>query len=200
MFKSIFKVTGSLIDVANQEFFTPFVNCYYLHSVIVSFNGVSYEEDNDFYFIGHKTKWTGAFVLVDTDVLIFDLNYFYIKPDNLNVLSFIVDATYADPNKSNEIISKHYIEGQFSLDNSLYKNAVLNFGTTLEGILNKPLANQDLNDLIDNYPGTADKAKMHSLRQLRNKVHPNRISTTQDVTRKEAIEARQNLELIIRHI
>jgi hypothetical protein len=200
MFKAIFKVTGSLIDVANQEIFTPFVNCYHLHSAIISFNGVSYEEDNDFNFNGYKTKWTGAFTLVDTDVLIFDLNYFYIKPDNLNVLSFIVDGTYTDPNKSNEIISKHYIEGQFSLDNGLYKNAVLNFGTALEGILNKPLANQDLNDLINNYPGVADKTKMHSLRQLRNKVHPNRISSTQDVTRKEAIEARQNLEIILKHI
>lgn len=200
MFKGIFKITSNLIDVENQEIFTPFVNCYHLHSAILSFNGISYEEDADFNFEGFKTKWTGAFNLEEEDVLIFDLNYFYIKPDNLNVLSFIVDNTYTNPAKSNEIISKHYIEGQFSLDNGLYKNAVLNFGTALEGILNKSLANQDLNYLIENYPGEADKSKMHTLRKLRNKVHPNRISSTQDVTRKEAIEARQNLELILRYI
>jgi len=39
---------------------------------------------------------------------------------------------------------------------------------------------------------------MHSSRLLRNKVHPNSISSTQDITRKVAIEARQNLELILR--
>ncbi len=134
--------------MANQEIFTPFVNCYHLHSAILSFNVNSYEEDNDFNFVGHKTKWTGAFNLAanSDDVLIFDLNYYYIKPNNLNVLCFIIDSTYANTTRSNEILSKHYIEGQFSFDYGLYKNAVLNFGTALVSILNKPLANQNLKD------------------------------------------------------
>ena len=200
MYKAIYKVTDGCIDIVTQEIFSPFINCYHLHSATISFNGVSYEEDNDFVFDGYKTRWTGAFHLEVGDTLIYDLNYFYIRPDDTNVLSFIIDHTYTNPAKSNEIIAKHYIEGQFSLDNGLYKNAVLNFGTTLEGILNKTLANQDLNDLIIAYPSAADKVAMHSIRTLRNKVHPNRISATQDVTRKEAIEARNQLEAIMNTI
>ena len=57
-----------------------------------------------------------------------------------------------------------------------------------------------LNDLINNYTGMSDKTKMHFLRNLRNKVHPNNISATQDVTRKEAIEARNFLEQILKLI
>lgn len=200
MYKAIYKVTDSCIDITNQEIFSPFINCYHLHSATISFNGVSYEEDNDFIFVGHKTRWTSAFQLEAGDTLIYELNYFYIRPDDTNVLSFIIDHTYSNPAKSKEIIAKHYIEGQFSLDNGLYKNAALNFGTTLEGILNKTLAKQDLKNLIDLYTGTANKTAMHSIRTLRNKVHPNRISVTQDVTRKEAIEARNYLEVIMNTI
>jgi hypothetical protein len=82
----------------------------------------------------------------------------------------------------------------------LYKNAVLNFGTTLEGLLNKSLTNKKLNDLIIQYEGSADKDHMHFIRRLRNKVHPNQISLSEDITRKEAVEARNKLETIIREI
>ncbi len=201
MYKAVFKIQSDCLEVANQEIFTPFVNCYQIHSVTMYVNGVSYEQDIVFCFIGHKTKWINiGFQLETTDTIIFDINYFYIRPDDIEVLGFLVDTLYSNQTKSKEIISKHYIEGQFSLDNGLYKNAVLNFGTTLEGILNKSLTNQDLNDLINNYTGSADKTDMHFIRQLRNKVHPNQISATQDISRKEAIEARNYLEVIIKKI
>jgi hypothetical protein len=198
MFKAIFKIGKKCIDTTSQEIFTPFINCYHLHSVTISINGVTYEEDNDFHFIGYKTKWTGAFSLEVADTLIFEINYFYIRPDDEKILNFLIDNSYSDNTKSNQIISKHYTEGQFSLDNGLYKNAALNFGTTLEALLNKALTNQDLNDLINNYNGNADKSAMHFIRQLRNKVHPNRISLTQDITRQEAIIARNHLEEILK--
>ena len=197
MFKAIFKIENKCIDIANQEIFTPFINCYHLHSLTISMNGVSYEEDDDFKIIGYKIKWTGAFDLEAGDKLILDINYFYIRPDDTNVLSFLIDSSYSNSVKSNEIISKHYIEGQFSLDNGMYKNAALNFGTTLEGLLNKTLTNQNLNILIDNYQGEADKIAMHKIRELRNKVHPNKISMSEDITRQEAIDARNLLEEIL---
>ena len=86
------------------------------------------------------------------------------------------------------------------MDNGLYKNAVLNFGTTLEGLLNKELQRIDLNDLINYYIGTANKDDMHYIRQLRNKVHPNQINAPQDISAKEAVEARNKLEKILKMI
>ena len=88
------------------------------------------------------------------------------------------------------------------MDNGLYKNAVLNFGTTLEALLNKNLQDKKLCDLIKDYSGATDKTamtenEMTSIRNLRNKVHPHRISQTQDITRKEAINTRNQLEIII---
>lgn len=163
MYKGIFKVTGNLIDEANKELFTPFVNCYHLHSATISFNGISYEEDIDFSFIGNKTKWNADFNIESTDIFNFEINYFYIKPDNINILDFLVDGTYVNPAKTKEIISKHYIEGQFSLDNGLYKNAVLNFGTALEGILNKSLTSKKLDKLINDYTGIADSIRSFTI-------------------------------------
>jgi hypothetical protein len=88
----------------------------------------------------------------------------------------LVDSSFGNPSLSKEIISKHYTEGQFCLDNGLYKNAVVNFGTTLEALLNKNFQSKKFEVLINNYFGTTDKVVMNSIRNLRNKIHPNRIS------------------------
>jgi hypothetical protein len=152
------------------------------------------------FFLGEYTKWSGGFQIDQSDSIVFDVNYFYIKPMNTEVLGFLIDGTYSNQTKTKGIISKHYIEGQFSLDNGLYKNAVLNFGTTLEGLLNKQLNNTTLKHLIDGYSGAADKVDMHLLRKLRNKVHPNQISNSQDISRMEAINARNILELILKKL
>lgn len=100
--------------------------------------------------------------------------------------------------RSREIISKHYISGQFSLDNGLYKEAALNFGTVLEGVLSKDLSSKSLNDLIRDYSGSADITLMNEIRKFRNKVHPKLIGTSQDITRYEGIKARNNLEIILK--
>lgn len=201
MYKALFKIQKDCYDIVNQEIFTPFINCYQIHSITMLINGLAQEQDIDFEIIGHKTKLIGLGYNFDNDdTIVLDINYFYMRPDDIEILGFLIDVSYNNQVKSKEIISKHYVEGQFSLDNGLYKNAVLNFGTALEGILNKSLSNQTLNDVINAYTGSADKNAMHFIRQLRNKVHPNQINVTQDITRKEAIEARNNLEKIIKKI
>lgn len=201
MYKAVFKIQPECIDPVNQEIFTPFINCYQIHSVMLNIGGLIQEQDIDFEIDEHKTKWLGnIFGIHSEDSILFDINYFYIKPENVEVLGFLINETYSNPLKTKEIISRHYIDGQFSLDNGLYKNAALNFGTVLEGLLNKTLSNKKLEKLIDDYSGTADKEAMHFIRNIRNKVHPNRISNTEDVSRLEAIQARDKLEIIINEI
>lgn len=200
MYKSIFKLQSDCIDIANQKLFTPFINCYELHSSRLNVNGVSYEEGIDYSFSNEWTNWIGGFSLDISDSILFDIDYFYIRKHDIDVLSFLVDATYANQMTTKEIVSKHYVEGQFSLDNGLYKNAVLNFGTVLEGLLNKSLTNTTLANLISSYSGGASTSDMTTIRQFRNKVHPNQISLTQDITRTEAVDARNNLERILKNL
>lgn len=203
MYKAIYEIEQDCIDETNQEIFAPFIQCYYIHSIIIYFNGIAQTSDTDIQICGHLIKWAPLINPMDfrkDDQFTLDINYFYIRPEDNNILGFLVDSTYSNATKTSEIISKHYVEGQFSLDNGLYKNAVLNFGTTLEGVLNKNLSNTNLDDLITNYNGPANKNFMNELRLLRNKVHPNRISNSQDITRKEAISARNKLELILKKI
>ena len=199
MYKAIYKIQTECLDGVSKTIFTPFIKCYHIHSVIIYANGIAQEMDVDFYFDNYKTIWFEQY-FENNWSMIFDINYFYMRPDDIEVLSFLVDSSFINQIKSKEIISKHYIEGQFSMDNGLYKNAVLNFGTTLEGILNKDLRRMDLNDLIESFCGSADKNDMHFIRQLRNKVHPNQISATQDISVKEAVEARNKLEKILKLI
>ncbi|OIN59966.1 hypothetical protein [Arsenicibacter rosenii] len=202
MYKAIYKVQDQNIDSANNRLFTPFVNCYIIHSAILYVNGVAGEQDVDFVFNGNYTETKLGYDLSDDDSFILDINYFYIK-ENTNMFDFLIQNSFSNKVKSNEIVSKHYINGQFSLDNGLYKNAVMNFGTVLEGLLNEGLSKATLATLIKNYSvtsskkGSADKADMDFIRNLRNKVHANTISATQDVSRQEAIEARNKLELIL---
>lgn len=199
MYKAIYKIQLECLDGHSKTIFTPFIKCYQIHSVTIYANGIAQEMNVDFYFDNFKTIWFEDYFENDWSML-FDINYFYIRPDDIEVLGFLVDTSFTNQTKSKEIISKHYIEGQFSLDNGLYKNAVLNFGTTLEGLLNKGLQRVELNDLINSYNGSADKNDMHFIRQLRNKVHPNQILATQDISGKEAIEARNKLEKILKMI
>lgn len=202
MFKAIFKIPKECIDVKNQEIHTPFINCYIIHSAYMFINGIVYEEVEDFEFEKHLTKWKGSFEIEVNDSITLELNYFYIRNEDYRILNCITegDVEYSEIELTNKIISKHYAEGQFSLDNGLYKNSVLNFGTVLEGILNKSMANTTLNELIVNYTGSIDKNLMHSIRVLRNKVHPNKLIKTEDISRKEAVQIRNNLEIILKEV
>lgn len=200
MYKAIFKISFECIDLLKQEIFTPFINCYNIHSAYMIVNGAIYEEDVVFKLDNHLTKMIGQNELEDGDHIIMELNYFYMRNEDKQILSFLIseEGEYSDVVLTNEIASKHYVEGQFSLDNGLYKNAALNFGTVLEGLLNKRLESTTLNSLIEDFTNHEDRELMHFIRLLRNKVHPNRLMNTEDITRREATEARNNLEIILK--
>lgn len=202
MFKAIFKISKECIDVTDQVIHTPFINCYMLHSAHLFINGIIYEQDIDFVFDKHLTKWIGSFKIEENDSITLELNYFYIRNEDYRILDYITetDKGYSNIELTNKIISKHYTEGQFSLDNGLYKNSALNFGTVLEGILNKSMANTTLNDLINSYTGVVNKDLMHFIRTMRNRVHPNKLVDTEDICRNEAIDVRNKLEIILKQI
>jgi len=197
MYKAKYKIQKELIDNSKNRIYTPFLQCYYLHSVTFFYNGISHDLFNEFDISHPYITLKGPFDFGDNDSLVFEVNYHYMHKD-AQIFDHIIDNTYSDETKSNSIASKHYIEAQFSLDNGLYKNAVLNLGTSLETLLNKTLTNQNLQNLIDNHSGAADKKLMHDLRQLRNRVHPNRIVETQDVDIVEALKVREDFELILK--
>ncbi|MDH4461287.1 MAG: hypothetical protein QE277_07695 [Flectobacillus sp.] len=200
MHKAVFNIDPKCILEETQEIFTPFINCYHIHSITLNVEGIICSEGSSFIFDGYKTKWLESGVKMEShDKITYDINYFYIKPDNITVLDFLIKGkNYSIPDKSLEIISKHYIEGQFSLDNGLYKNAVINFGTVVEGLLDKKLNHKrGLSDLIRDYDGSASKDDMQFITQLRNRVHVNNIHKNEDITRLDAINARITLERIL---
>lgn len=196
MYKAIYRIQPECIDEKENVIFTPFLNCYELHSVFVNFGGLQEDEillNGNYTFIQTFYKGYNGFKIT------FDINYFYMNLTNRTMFDSIIDSSFKDPKNSRLIASKHYTEGQFSLDNGLYKNAVMNFGTALECLLNKRLDNSKFEKLIESYNGQASKEDMHLIRELRNKVHPNRIKDFQDITHREAIEARNKLEVILKH-
>lgn len=207
MYKAIYKVQNECIDKSMGRIFAPFLMCYHLHSLEVMRNGVQQEESVD--FLIDKTewiRWKDAQViknLPEGESIIIGINYFYKREDDSQILKFKIDqlnqmGRYSHPNKTIEIISKHYMDGQFSFDNGLYKNAVLNFGIVLEGLLNEKLNNKfTLEKLINMNQGAANKTDMHFIRELRNKVHPAKLLNFNDITREEAIECRNKLEIIL---
>lgn len=204
MYKATYRISPDCLpeDAINQLVFAPFVQCYHIHGITIIAGGhVTVEDVSSLRILDYQVEWQTqqvGFHLDNTDHVVFQIDYFYMRPDNTEVLAFLIDSSYTKPDKTKSIVSSHYIQGQFALDNGLYKNAVLNFGTTLEGLLNKKLENKDLDDLIKSYKGNASTEAMNFIRRLRNKVHPNRIEQTEDVTRQEAISAREYLEVILK--
>jgi hypothetical protein len=196
MYKAVYKIQSSSIDEATQTIFTPFINCYEIHSIVVYVNGLGAVEEG-FTIDKYRTRCSFGYEIKKSWSVVFDINYFYMKTSPLNVLDFLIDQSYINPAESEKIVSKHYISGQFALDNGLYKEAVLNFGTVLEGLLNKKLDGTWLSTLIQKYSGRADPSDMEFIKDLRNKVHPNQISLTQDISRRDAVLARNKLEVIL---
>jgi hypothetical protein len=196
MYKAIYRIQPECINEKENKIFTPFLNCYELHSVFVNSDG---HIENIFHWEGNFSYIKRLYIHDSSFNLTFDINYFYIRLNHTPIFESIIDSNYKDKENSKSIASKHYIEGQFSLDNGLYKNAVMNFGTTLECLLNKRLDNSKFEKLINQYQGLASKEDMHYIRELRNKVHPNRIKDFQDITQSEAVDARNKLEVILKH-
>jgi len=197
MYKAVYKIQHDCIVQGENRIFTPFLNCYELHSVFVNFGGL-FEDEID--FRENYTFIKRFYKSADGYRITFDINYFYMNLNNTKMFDSIIDSSFKYPKNSRLIASKHYTEGQFSLDNGLYKNAVMNFGTALECLLNKRLDNSKFDNLIESYNGQASKEDMHLIRELRNKVHPNRIKDFQDITQREAVEARNKLEIILKNL
>jgi hypothetical protein len=193
MYKAIYRIQSECIDPKENKIFTPFMNCYELHSVFVNINGLI---EDDTRIEGNYTFLNMPYPIDREWKTTFDINYFYMNLNNTNIFDCLIDSKYKYPLNSKKIAAKHYVEGQFSLDNGLYKNAILNFGTTLECLLNKALDRSELADLIKEYDGFASKEDMDKIRVLRNKVHPNRIKDMHEINQSDAIQVRNMLEVL----
>lgn len=195
MYKAIYRIQPECIDPKENKIFAPFLNCYELHSVFVNINGLI---EDDIRIEGNYTFLSMPYPIDREWKTTFDINYFYMNLNNTNIFDYLIDSKYKDPLNSKKIAAKHYVEGQFSLDNGLYKNAILNFGTALECLLNKKLDSSSLGLLINQYTGLAPKTGMISIKDLRNKVHPNRIMDMEDINQSDAIQVRNMLEVILK--
>jgi hypothetical protein len=205
MYTTRFSFSESSIDPKNQRLFAPFCGALNIHTIELNINGVI---GDGFFVIQHPwiviDQAKLGYPVENTDNISVRIEYFY-KSANIAVLDFLVTNEYpsATRTKTVEIISKHYIDGFFALDNGLYKEAVLNFGTVLEGILNHTLKFKKLNELIKqeksvNTPSAHPvKALMLEIKDLRNRVHPEQISAFGDVSREEAQKAKYNIQEII---
>lgn len=199
MYSTSFTLSFSQFIPANNTVFAPFLRCYQIQHATLLFNGLVQVEPENFTLGERHINLPTDYAFMETDHLVLNLTYFY-KSALEDVFDFIIDGTFANPASSNRIASSHYIEAQFSLDNGLYKNAALNFGTTLEALLNRTLNNARLVDLINSHPDVALRPDMHYIRMLRNRVHPEQINLVQEVTRLEAIECRNKIEKILKNI
>jgi hypothetical protein len=147
------------------------------------------------------------------DKITIEINYHYknspYDPVCRNLALRVIQASwFSDPRapsesiekKRQEIFIKHYIDAQFSLDNGLFKESVLNFGTALEVLLNRDLLDRPrFHDRIDKCSGLSMfKDEMHTIQKYRNRVHPSQLKGFSDVVRHEAQECRQIMERILR--
>ena len=124
-----------------------------------------------------------------------------------NILSQTLSSPPVTPDeieihkKRTEIFVKHYINGVFAFDSGLYKQAVLNFGTVLEVILNTELNNINLggrNGLIATTTiATGFTGNMTFIRECRNKVHANQIADLGDISRLESRKCHMDLDEIL---
>jgi divalent metal cation (Fe/Co/Zn/Cd) transporter len=74
----------------------------------------------------------------------------------------------------------------------------MNFWTVLEWLLNKKLSTDSLDILINESWFSQDiKNKMNDIKNLRNRVHPNRIADNWEITKEEALKVKNYLEIIL---
>lgn len=196
-----FQFSPASIDVPNHRLFAPVLGAVHSHIVEVDINGV--REDTEFWLLHpwlqlDQTKL--GFRLAKDDRISLHMEYFY-KVDRPGLFWFMTGCKEETPDRRTQIISKHYIDGHFAFDNGLYKEAVLNFGTVVEAILNVELKVRNLRNMIDTeICASTDRGireRMHMVRTLRNKVHPERIDETADVSKHDAMQARLALQEII---
>jgi hypothetical protein len=203
-YSTLYPLSPFTVDSAKQRIFAPVCATMHIHTIKLCINGQSQVR-------GFKVQH--PWVLVDnvvlgceiesSDELWLEIEYFY-KSNYGDVLDTLVDKTYQanTASKTKSILSNHYVDGHFALDNGLYKEAVTNFGTVIETLVNRKLEdNTTLDALISKDPTASSDPNiqkyMHDLRKLRNRVHPNQISKIGSIGREDAEDARFKLQDII---
>ena len=212
MYRSLITLQAGAHDSSNSRIFIPELASCNIHSVQFDIAGAPGQFETLDFNIEPPFLVLDSYInaLLNTDSkFIVKIDYHGLsQSDRYSDLSkSIIQATLdstpsaAEINaisKRAEIFSKHFSHGQFALDIGLYKEAVLNYGTVLETLLNLDLRHASLNNLI-NSSGyePVSKSLMHEIRECRNRVHPEQLSNFGDVSRTEAIKSRHSVNLIM---
>lgn len=198
-----FEFAEGILDVPLQRIFAPIVGAWFVQASRLSTNGQ---------LIMSGFRLEHPWVVWDqTDVgyalhaggnVCLQADYFY-KTDRVNVLDCVLPYDYpsATAGAAKEIMSTHFIDGHFAFDNGLYKEAVSNFGTVAEALVNRtmgrtPLANLIANDPVANKDSTIQRS-LNFIRELRNRVHPNHIHASGNISFEDARSARLQLQKIL---
>jgi len=220
MYRTLIRTEDGAIDREKRRVFLPVLAAYEIHSVWIDFLGCTTQyESIDFQIDVPFVHWLNTETAEmlgkkEDDRVFLHVDYFYRKPDTAPGCKRLANGLIAStlkreptPNekaiveKREEIFAKHYISGQFALDNGLFKEAALNFGTVVDVLLNTELKHADLYDLIESTPlARTYTNQMHFIRKCRNRVHPEQIRKFDDVSRGDAMMCRQNLDLVINEI
>lgn len=203
-FSTRFFFDKAQIDFTKQQIFAPILGAYIEHSVDLRINQI-------FYPRGFSQN--GIWLELDTAALGFSLDKddevgiqieYFFKSSHDRLLGFLVRRHYAADTreKTVEIMSDHYIDGNFAFDNGLHREAVMNFGTVLESILDLELnGEKSLNDFIkaEKTATSQIKSDMNEIRKARNSVHPSRLKTSAKVSRMDAQRVREALHRVMFH-
>lgn len=202
MYKAIYQIQKDCI--LENKIFVPFYKCYQIHNYRLSLNGQILQWNTDWiiYSSGFIDLNLSYKTTSDWSIIV-DIDYFYksqihtIFPSILNKNKILFENNTIQQ-KRFEIISQHYVDGQFSLDNWLYKEAVQNFATVVEVLLNPKLDDsQMLHKRITNFWDQTIKLSMNYIRVIRNKIHPNKLLQSNICTQQEATKCRNELEKIL---
>jgi len=202
-YSTLYPLSQTTVDFTQQRIFAPVCAAMQIHTMKLYINGQV--QVRGFRFLHpwlSVDKVVLGFEIDNTDELWLEIGYFY-KSDRADLLDTLVNSSYptTTASKTKSILSTHYIDGHFALDNGLYKEAITNFGTVIETLVNRDLSHSQLNCLISNDPVAISDPKvqhyMHDLRELRNRVHPNQISKMGSISRENAESARFKLQDIV---
>jgi len=212
MYRTLIEILPSNIKPASnneQKIFVPFLAVYELHIVTLQTEAL-FTLPSEYKIESPFIIWSGNPKLDENDKLILYVDYFYKKSPSDPILQKMGDiiiekfrSTCTEQNnKRKDIILKHWTNGLFAFDNGLYKEAVLNYGTIIEAILNTNLTRTSLRNLIDNIQAdnilSSFKEKMHNVRVARNRVHANELAKLDDdIDSSEAYRCRKVIDEII---
>jgi hypothetical protein len=198
-----FEFAEGVLDEPLQRIFAPIVGAWFVQSSRLSINGqmiMSGFRLEHPWIVWDQTDVGYALHVGDNVCL--QADYFY-KTDRIHLLDCVLPRDYpsATAGAAKEIMSTHFIDGHFAFDNGLYKEAVSNFGTVAEALLNRTMENTALKTLITNDP-VAKKAptiqdSLNFIRELRNRVHPNQIKSSGNISFEDARSARHQLQKIL---